>query len=166
MSDFVPKRILPKGTIRQEKINKLIVQGLRSYEIAQILGVSEKTIQRDMKIYVEKLPEYKDHFIRTMFEIRLGMLKETEKLYTEAKDSKSKCRAYNLKQKLTNDLEKFIARFGYIPNEKVEHSTDIPQGYVNLTELKMKAFDALEEEKRLKENEKISQTNRQLDRQR
>lgn len=86
-----------------------------------------------------------------MFEIRLGMLKETERGYRETDDHKAKCRAYHLKQKLANDLEKYIAKFGFVPNEKNDTLGEIPPGYVNLTELKLKAYDAWKKEKRQEE---------------
>ena len=147
MSNSVPKSKFPKGTIRQERISKLLGEGKMVYEIAEIMGVSEKTIRRDIKKYVEKLPEQRDVFVKQCVDTRIWMLREITDVCLKTKDAGLKCKAMNVRRRIVQDFERFIARFGFVPSEKDDREPIIPHGYVNMTEILMNARKALDEEK-------------------
>jgi hypothetical protein len=58
-----------------------------------------------------------------------------------------------IRTRMPNGPEKYLARFGFVPNEKDDTPGEIPPGYVNLTELKLKVYDAWKKEKALEEKE-------------
>ena len=83
---------------RQEKIWELKLQGFSHEQIAQKLGVSTKTVRRDLcdlnkksAEWMERLPKGEIQlFHRTNFEIAGKITTELWKLYEESKDEKQK----------------------------------------------------------------------------
>ena len=83
---------------RQEKIWELKLQGFSNEQIAKKLGVSTKTVTRDLCDLKKKSVEWMEHlpkgeiqlFHRTNFEIAGKITNELWKLYEESKDEKQK----------------------------------------------------------------------------
>ena len=84
--------------VRQEKTWELKLQGFSHEQIAQKLGVSTKTVRRDLcdlkkksVEWMERLPKGEIQlFHRTNFEIAGKITNELWKLYEESKDEKQK----------------------------------------------------------------------------
>ena len=133
---------------RRLDIKKLIGQGLRMDEVRDKIGVPRRTFDRDLaEIRKEILESPEQHFsIKRILELRDNVLRGVLVRLNNAKTEESYLKAAQTANNVITEMKKDYAQMGLVPSEKQTIEMQGNMG-VTLTDLKMKAIEAIEKEK-------------------